>query len=120
MTAPPTNAESAPLKILFVCSQNKLRSPTAEKLYRGLPAYRVKSAGTKAGSSVRVTGGLIGWADRIFVMEKNHAIILREKYHDALVGKQLVCLHIPDEYQFMDPELIAVLKAKLGRYLDLS
>ncbi len=119
MTAAPNNAAPAPLKLLFVCSQNKLRSPTAETLYRDLPRYRVKSAGTKAGARVRITGGLIGWADKIFVMEKNHALILREKYHDALVGKELVCLHIPDEYQYMDPELITVLKAKLSRYLEV-
>jgi predicted protein tyrosine phosphatase len=120
VTAAPAHPGSAPLKLLFVCSQNKLRSPTAEALYRGHPGYRVKSAGTKAGSGVRITGGLIGWADRIFVMEKNHALILREKYPDALVGKHLVCLHIPDEYQYMDPELIAVLKAKLSRFLPPS
>ena len=50
---------AAPHKILFVCSQNRLRSPTAEKLCRSLPGYKVKSAGIKSGARVRITGGLL-------------------------------------------------------------
>jgi predicted protein tyrosine phosphatase len=108
-----------PSKILFVCSQNKLRSLTAETIYENFPRYQVKSAGTNPGARIRVTEGLIGWADRIFVMEKNHVNILRKKYREALAKKQLVCLHIPDDYAYMDPDLIAVLKFKLSRYIEI-
>jgi predicted protein tyrosine phosphatase len=109
-----------PLKILFVCSQNKLRSLTAETIFSGSSHYQVKSAGTEAASRIRVTEGMIGWADKIFAMEKNHVNLLREKYREKLTGKQLICLHIPDDYEYMDPELIRVLKTKLGQYIELS
>ena len=116
--APISQPPAAP-KILFVCSQNKLRSLTAEKIYQDFRRYQVKSAGTNAGARIRVTEGLIGWADRIFVMEKNHLNILRKKYREALTGKQLVCLFIPDDYEYMAPELINILKLRLSRYLEI-
>jgi predicted protein tyrosine phosphatase len=106
-----------PLKILFVCSQNKLRSLTAEKTYEAFAGYQVKSAGTDAGARIRVTGGHIGWADKIFVMEKNHLNILRRKFREELTGKHLVCLHIPDDFEYMDPDLIKILKKKLGDHI---
>ena len=52
-------------------------------------------------------------------MEKNHVNILRKKYRETLSAKQLVCLHIPDDYDYMDAELIAVLKFKLSRYIEV-
>ena len=119
MSEEQNSAQHWPPKILFVCSQNKLRSLTAETIYKDFPRYCVKSAGTNQGARVRVTEGLIGWADRIFVMEKNHLNILRKKYREALDGKQLVCLHIPDDYDYMDADLIAVLKLRLSRYIEV-
>ncbi len=105
------------LKILFVCSQNKWRSLTAETLYQGLTGYTVKSAGTEAGARVRVTEGLIGWADLIFVMEPKHRDRLRQKF--SLSGKSLICLHIPDDYGYMDAELIELLLSKLSVYIEV-
>ena len=64
-----------------------------------------------------VTEGHIGWADIIFCMEKSHASQLRAKFTDALEAKQLICLHIPDDYEFMQPELVDELTAKLSPYL---
>ena len=61
-----------PTKLLFVCSQNRLRSPTAEKLFEGSARYCARSAGTSLGARVVVTEGHIGWADIIFCMEKRH------------------------------------------------
>ncbi len=110
---------SQPGKILFVCSQNKWRSLTAEKIYEGFPGYQVRSAGTDPGARVRVTAGQLGWADQIFVMEKKHAQILKSKYADALAGKNMICLHIPDEYHYMDSELVDILKARLSEYIDV-
>src|ERR1019366_8363417 len=103
-----------PQKLLFICSQNRLRSLTAEAVYQGFPGYAVKSAGTEPGARIRVNQGHIGWADIIFVMEKNHGRILREKFGKALVGKTMICLRIPDVYRFMEPALIDELKAVLS------
>lgn len=106
-----------PVKLLFICSRNQWRSPTAERLFDDFPGYAAKSAGTQKGSRVRVTAGLIGWADRIFVMEKRHAESLRRKFPEALRGKNPICLHISDRYRYMDAELIQLLQEKLEPYL---
>lgn len=66
-----------------------------------------------------MTAGHLGWADAIFVMEKRHAERLREKFGAALLGKPLVVLRIPDKYQFGDPLLVALLRAKLTPLLPL-
>ena len=106
-------------KLLFVCSQNKLRSLTAEKLFQGFPLYQVRSAGTQPGARIVVTEGHIGWADMVFCMEKSHVNRLRRKFPEALEGKEVICLHIPDEYEYMQPELIDELRGRLGLYLTL-
>jgi predicted protein tyrosine phosphatase len=108
-----------PLKLLFICSRNKIRSLTAEKLFEGVPGYQARSAGTQAEARVVVTAGHLGWADVIFVMEKSHLSRLRQKYPEALKGKQIITLHIPDEYVFMQPELIDELRGKLELYMPL-
>ena len=106
-------------KLLFICSRNKLRSLTAEKLFEGLPQFHARSAGTQPGARIVVTEGHIGWADLIFCMEKSHVARLRERFPEALDGKRIVCLHIPDDYAFMDPDLIEELRAKLEPYVEL-
>jgi predicted protein tyrosine phosphatase len=105
-------------KLLFICSQNKWRSLTAEKIFEGLDHYQVKSAGTDKGARVRVTAGHIGWADWIFVMEKKHLQILKSKYQDELQSKKVICLNIADDFEFMDRELIEILKSKLSEYIQ--
>jgi predicted protein tyrosine phosphatase len=108
-----------PRKLLFVCSQNRLRSLTAEKMFEGMPGYQVRSAGTQPDARIVVTEGHIGWADIIFVMEKSHLNRLRRKFPEALNSKSVVTLHIPDEYTYMQAELIDELKAKLAGHVDL-
>ncbi len=110
---------SEPLKILFICSQNRWRSLTAEKMYDGFPGYNVRSAGTEQNARIRVNEGHVGWADLIFVMEKRHKERLQEKFPAAVVGKQIICLHIDDNYQFMDVPLQEVLKEKLKAYIEV-
>jgi predicted protein tyrosine phosphatase len=106
-------------KLLFICSRNKWRSRTAEEMFRGRPGYSAKSAGTEPGARIRVTEGLLGWADVIFVMERKHADYLRERFADAIAGKPMHCLHVPDDYEFMQPELIETLKSSLSGYVEV-
>lgn len=106
-----------PLKILFVCSRNRLRSLTAERVFDGVDGHEVRSAGTEKGARVRVTAGHLGWADLVVAMEKRHVSRMREKFADALAGRRLVCLHIPDEYAYMDPALIERLQAEMETHL---
>ena len=107
------------MKLLFICSRNRFRSLTAEKVFGDIPGYQVRSAGTQPEARIAVTEGHIGWADMIFVMEKSHLQKLRRKFGPALDGKRVVTLHIPDDYQFMQPELIDELEGKVAQHLEL-
>jgi predicted protein tyrosine phosphatase len=103
--------------VLFVCSQNKLRSPTAEQLFSRRPDLEVASAGTNSDAETPLSAELVEWADVIFVMEKIHRAKLQQRFRASLKSKRVVCLDIPDKYRFMDPELVQLLEAKVGRHL---
>ena len=111
------NTAEPPRKLLFVCSRNRRRSLTAEKMLQGSPLYQVRSVGTQPEARIVVTEGHIGWADLIFVMEKSHLARLRQKFPEAMRDKEVVALHIPDEYFFNQTELLDELRAKLDTYL---
>jgi predicted protein tyrosine phosphatase len=108
------------LKILFVCSQNRFRSLTAERVFEGVPGLEVRSAGTQPDARIVVTEGHLGWADIIFLMEKSHLNRLRRKFPEALRGKRAITLHIPDDYTFMQPELVMELRERVGRHITLG
>ncbi len=110
---------SQAIKLLFICSQNQWRSPTAEKIFDGMPGFVARSAGTEIGARIRVTEGHIGWADFIFVMERRHAERLKSKFGDSLAGKKIVCLDIPDHLTYMHPELVELLKERLSEHLEM-
>ena len=100
-------------KILFICSRNRRRSLTAEAIFKDNPAWDVRSAGTEEGARIKVTAGQLGWADAIIVMEKRHKERLRQKYPEALDAKPCHCLFIPDDYEYMEPALIEILREKM-------
>ena len=77
----------------------------------------MKSAGTENNARIKVTAGIIGWADIIFTMEKKHTRRIQEKYKDELYGKRVVCLYIPDEFDYMDSNLIEIIKEKVDEYI---
>jgi predicted protein tyrosine phosphatase len=103
-------------RALFICSQNRLRSPTAEQLFSGRPGFEVASAGLNNDAEVPVSPELIEWADIIFVMEKAHRNKLSQKFRSDLKNKRIVCLHIPDNFYFMEPALVRLLEAKAGGF----
>ncbi|UUR07621.1 low molecular weight protein tyrosine phosphatase family protein [Sphingomonas glaciei] len=105
--------------VLFVCSQNRLRSPTAEQVFALHPGLNVSSAGTNNDAENPITPELLRWADLIFVMEKAHRTKLQKRYRGDLGNARIICLDIPDDYAFMDDELIQLLKAKVGRFLRM-
>jgi predicted protein tyrosine phosphatase len=107
-------------KILFVCSRNRRRSLTAETIFKGEPAWDVRSAGTEESARIKVTAGHLGWADVIVVMEKRHKERLRQKYLEALAAKPCVCLFISDDYEFMDSSLIELLRAKMQEHFPTA
>lgn len=106
------------MNLLFLCSQNKRRSLTAEKIFDGYNGHTARSAGTESNSRIKVTPGLLGWADIIFCMEKKHVRRIKSKYPDMLSDKKLICLNISDDYEFMDEELQELLKSCIDGYLS--
>jgi predicted protein tyrosine phosphatase len=106
--------------LLFVCSRNQWRSPTAEGLFRNHPAYHARSAGTSEKARIRLSQKLVEWADVIIVMERRHRDIVRERYGAELAGKQLVVLDIEDHYGLDDPELVELLRDKLADILGIE
>ncbi len=103
--------------VLFVCSQNKLRSPTAEQVFAEWPGLEVASAGLNHDAEVPLTGELVEWARIIFVMEQAHRNKLRKRFKPHLKTARVICLGIPDEYDFMDPDLVRLLKARVPQFL---
>lgn len=104
-------------RILFVCSQNKLRSPTAEAVFSNHPQVDVESAGLNHDAAVPLSAEQVEWADLIFVMEKSHRIKLTKKFRKYLAGKRVVVLDIPDNYDYMDPALVELLKRRCARFI---
>ena len=104
-------------RVLFICTQNRLRSPTAEQVFASWPGVETDSAGLGNDADVPLSPEQLAWADIIFVMEKVHRSRLGARFKRHLNGKRVICLDIPDEYDYMQPELVALLKAKVGRFL---
>lgn len=100
-------------KILFVCSRNRRRSLTAENIFATVSGWQVRSAGTADGARIKITPGHLGWADVIVVMEKRHKEILRERFPECLKEKPCLCLFIPDDFVFMEPALVELLREKM-------
>ena len=99
-----------PLRVVFVCTQNKLRSPTAEVVFRESPDWEVASAGTARDAETPLTRDLLEWADVAVCMEKRHRDWIRGKMKGALPDDRLLTLGIPDDYEFMDPDLVDLLE----------
>lgn len=102
-------------KILFICSKNKLRSPTAEAVFGDIEGWEVASAGISNDAEVHVSLEDIKWADYIFVMEKAHKKKLSSKFGSAIDSQNVISLDIPDNYEYMDKGLIEVLKEKVPK-----
>lgn len=106
--------------VLFICSQNRLRSPTAEQVFCSWPGVETSSAGLSNGAENPVTPELLEWADIIFVMEKVHRSKLSAHFKEHLKSARIVCLDIPDNYQFMEPALIELLMARVPKFLPAT
>ena len=99
-------------RILFVCTVNRMRSATAHKLYENDERFEVDSAGTDRTANVVLEEWHLEWADAMVVMEKQHRNKIRERFPQVYEQKPIVCLYIEDIYDYMQPELVAVLQEK--------
>jgi len=104
-------------RYLFVCSQNRLRSPTAEQIFSTRTDIEVASAGTNNDAETSISAELLEWADFIVVMERTHRNKIQKRFRSVLNGKRIICLDIPDEYDFMDPQLVRLLENRMAHHL---
>lgn len=105
------------MNLLFVCSENRLRSPTGEEVFSEYESIEAIGCGTNNDAGTTVSGDLVEWANIIFVMEKSHRNKVAKKFKEQLKNKKLVCLDIPDNYERMDPVLVRILTTKVMRHL---
>ncbi len=108
------------MRILFVCSENRLRSPTAAAVFSEYDGVEAISAGTNADCETPVSGDLIEWADTILVMEKSHRNKVAKKFRPLLKDKKLAVLHIPDDFDYMDPILVRILRNRVPQYVQIN
>lgn len=101
--------------LLFICSKNQWRSPTAELLFKNHPVHTARSAGINNNARIRVNQKMIDWTDVVFVMESKHRDIIKERF--IIPHQPVIVLEIPDDYQFGDLELIEIYKISLTSYL---
>jgi predicted protein tyrosine phosphatase len=106
-------------KLLFICSRNQWRSPTAELLFKNHLHYHARSAGTSEKARIKVNQKLVDWSDKIIVMERKHKAIIQTKFTSLPPEKPIIVLEIEDLYTYNDPELIELLQYKLSTLLDI-
>lgn len=108
------------MNVLFVCSRNQWRSPTAEQVWRRHPLLNVRSGGTSPSARHTVSVDDIRWADVVIVMEQKHKSRLVAEFTRLLDNKPIHVLDIPDEYKYMDPELVELLEQSVGSLLNIE
>ncbi len=109
--------DRAVTRVLFVCSQNRLRSPTAEQVFSTRADLECSSAGLNHDAGNPLGTELVEWADLIFVMEDAQRRKLRARFRAQLGRTRVICLGIPDDYDYMDPELVQLLERRVGPHL---
>lgn len=105
------------MNVLFVCSRNQWRSPTAERVWSRTPGLQVRSAGTSPKARRTINMKDVRWADLIVVMEHKHQQRVRAEFGSWVRRENIVVLDIPDDYRFMDPELVELLTGAVGAVL---
>jgi predicted protein tyrosine phosphatase len=105
------------MRVLFLCSRNQLRSPTAAHLFASWPGVETDSAGLADDAVVPLSSEQLEWAELVCVMEPAHRRKLSREHARWLKNKRVVCLDVPDEFTYMQPELVALLKRRVGPLL---
>lgn len=105
------------MNLLFVCTQNRLRSPTAEHVFADWPGVETASAGLGHEAETPVSPELLQWADIVFVMEQAHRRRLAQRFRQHLKRARVICLGIPDDFDYLQPELVELLRRKVSPFL---
>jgi predicted protein tyrosine phosphatase len=105
------------VKVLFICSRNQWRSPTAEQVFATRPGQEVRSADVDKSAVEPVTPEVLEWADLILVMEKSYRAKPSKQFRSYLKNQKIVVLGIPDKYRYMDTELVGLLEKLVPPHL---
>lgn len=103
--------------ILVICGKNKRRSRTAEFIFKNDSRFNIRSAGLSPKSDRKLTESDLRWADITLVMETDHRAKIKDIYNE-LKQMKIQVLDIPDEYEFMDDELIEILQIKVDQIVN--
>src|SRR6266566_1753067 len=109
---------AAPIRALFICYYNRKRSATAERVFGKDPALEVLSAGTSDEALVQVNQRMLDWADIVFVMDDEQIEAMGKMFPGDPALSKVVCLHIEDNYHFLDPELVSILQQRTQPHFD--
>ncbi len=105
--------------ILVVCGRNKKRSRTAEFIFKNDPRFSIRSAGLSPKSDRKISENDLNWADLVFVMESDQIAKIKEVYA-MLQLPRIEVLEIPDDYEFMNEELVEMLIDKINESLKIN
>ena len=111
--------QAGPLRVRFLCSRNRQRSPTAERVFSGRTDLEVASAGLAPDAEEVVTPEMLEWAEVIFVMEKRRRVTLQRRFGLYLRHAKVVCVDIPDRFEFMDRDLVGRLRHSVKTILGI-
>ena len=95
---------------LFVCSAGLLRSPTGATM-AGQRGINARSCGSNFNYAlIPCSANLIAWADKIICVNKENLWQLEENFlgHNHLLEQleqKAIALNIPDNFEYMDPQL---------------
>ncbi len=106
------------MNVLFICSRNQWRSPTGEAVWRKLDGVNTRSAGTSPHARKTVSANDIRWADVILAMETKHKQRLQAAFRQLINDKRIQVLDIPDDYKYMDPELVEMFEAAAATFFQ--
>jgi protein-tyrosine phosphatase len=104
--------------ILVVCGRNKKRSRTAEHIFKNDARFNIRSVGLSQKSDRKISENDLKWADLIFVMETGYRAKIWGLYRH-LELPTIEVLNIPDEYEFMNEELIEMLTDRINDTLRI-
>ncbi len=103
-----------PTRVLIICDKARMRSPTAADIYAQQGHVETDFSGLSNDADEKLSSEQIEWADVIYVMEQRQKKRLTSLFGSLLKNKRIICLNVPDKYDYMQPELAAVLREKLS------
>ena len=104
--------------ILVVCSRNRKRSRTAESIFKNDARFNIRLAGLRDKSERKISDKDVLWADLIFTMEDWHKNWIMGLFRHLDIPP-IEVLGVEDEYDYMDPELITIVKERIESTLKI-